>query len=256
MPIQMKNMHKEFPIEKSVTCKLIAGQTDAMGLMPLTSVTQQLIELATLHANDLSIGATDLSTQQLGWVLSRLSIEMKRYPGVNENYTLTTWIEGYNRHFSDRCFEMRNSDTGELLGQMRSVWTAIDVKKRTVADLTAFEPEQFPLGSRKIDIEKVERCGVLPETASRQTYTFKYCDIDFNRHVNTVRYLTLLLNHWSLEHFENNEIRRIDLCFHHECYYGEEAELRVFTSDNRSHCEILRDGTRAVGAVIRWSPRE
>ncbi len=245
-------MEKEFPAEWHHSYLLTAGESDASGLMPLTLVTERVIEVATEHANALSIGYADLSKKNIGWVLSRLAIEMKRYPHINEHYSLSSWIESYNKHFSERNFVMTSDDTGEILGYMRSVWAAIDMESRTVADLSDFEKDGFPLSDRECPIARISRQPKLPDEATEEKYTFKYCDLDFNRHVNTVRYLALILNHWSLGHFDRNMVERLDLCFHHECFFGEEVALRVFSSANRSLCEISRDGVRAVGAEIRW----
>lgn len=85
---------------------LTAGECNAQGIMPVTLFGARVIEVATFHANELGVGYDRLIADGLAWVLSRLSIEMYRSPKVNERYTLRTWIEGFNRHFSERDFEM------------------------------------------------------------------------------------------------------------------------------------------------------
>ena len=83
---------------------LTAGEAGAQSSMPLTLLVQRVIEVATEHANALGIGYATLSVHGIAWVLSKISIEMQRYPDINEDYCLTTWIESYNRRFCDRCF--------------------------------------------------------------------------------------------------------------------------------------------------------
>lgn len=248
-------MLQEYPREWRHSYFLTAGESDAEGLMPLTLITERVIETATEHANALGIGYTALLEHNVAWVLSRLSIEMRRYPRINERYTFTTWIEGYNRHFSERNFVLTSDDTGEVLGYMRSVWAAIDISKRTVADLSVFDLEQFPVCDRLCDMERPSRILPPGPDAAVEEYTFRYCDLDLNRHVNTVRYLTLFLNFWTLDFFDRNMIARIDLSFIRECRFGDKVELRVEDTDNMSRCEIVREGTRAVSALIRWIPR-
>ena len=82
-----------------------------------------------MHANLLDVGYARLVEDGLTWVLSRLSIEMYRYPGINESYSLSTWIEGFNRHFSERNFEL-TAESGEVLGHCRSVWVPINIRRR------------------------------------------------------------------------------------------------------------------------------
>ncbi len=187
------------PTEYTHKYTLTAGESNACGRMPLTLVTERIIEVATEHANALGIGYAALITRNIGWVLSRLSIEMTRYPIINEEYSFTTWIESYNRHFSERNFAIHDG-SGAIIGYARTVWVAMDFASRTVADLTAFEREAFPTADLPCPIPKAPRISPLPPEAENESYTFRYCDIDFNRHVNTVRYLELILNHWPLEH--------------------------------------------------------
>lgn len=241
-------------VEFSHCYYLTAGEAGAQSAMPLTLLVQRVIEVATEHANALGIGYDTLSCHGIAWVLSRISIAMKRYPRINETYCLTTWIESYNRRFCDRCFVVADGDGNEI-GHIRTMWTAIDVRRRCVADLTAFEKEAFPVSARECPVDRTPHMAPVSDAASVQDYTFRYCDIDFNRHVNSVRYLALVLNHWTMDHFDNNTIRRIDIAYCRECYFGETVQLKVFTHEHISDCEITRDGARAVSLRIHWAPR-
>ena len=234
---------------------LTAGESSAEGRMPITLVTERVIEVATEHANALGIGYDTLIKRNIGWVLSRLSLEMLRYPAINEEYKLTTWIETYNRRFSERNFVMTDRD-GEVLGYMRTVWVPMDFASRTVADIAAFEKSSFPTADLPCPIAKTPRIPALPDDAATENYTFRYRDLDFNRHVNTVRYLDLILNHWSLEHFDEMYPSRFDIMFHHECHFGENVKLRVSPGPDTCPgdlCEIIgENGARALTARILW----
>ena len=232
---------------------LSAGESNATGRMPITLVTERIIEVATEHANLLGIGYDTLITKNLGWVLSRLCIEMSHYPVINEHYTVTTWIETYNRHFSERNFVFTDCK-GQVIGYARTVWVPMNFETRTVADISAFEREAFPIADSPCPIEKVARIAPVSAAAETEEYTFKYCDIDFNRHVNTVRYLDLILNHWPLDRYDKMMVRRLDLLFHQECHFGETIKLLVSAENNSANdCELSRDGNRVVAARLTWS---
>lgn len=239
--------------QHSRTFLLTAGETDAEGRMPLTLVTERIIEIASEHANLLGIGYATLISHNVGWVLSRVSIEMTAYPEINSYYTLTTWIESYNRRFSERNFVMTDAE-GNILGYMRTVWVAMDFDKRTGVDLAAMFDKPFPTADLPCPISRAPRIAPLPPEAEVEKYTFKYCDLDFNRHVNTVRYLDMILNHWPLEHYDACVPERFDIMFHHECHYGESVDLRVVENpeSQTSFCEIVRDDVRCIVAAIKW----
>ncbi len=245
-------MKANYPTELSRSYVLTAGESDAEGLMPLTLVTERVIETATEHANSIGVGYSALIRKNMGWVLSRLSIEMYRYPEINEAYTLTTWIEAYNRRFSQRNFRMTATD-GTVLGYMRTIWVAIDFSTRTMADLESFEKSSFPIGDIECPIAPAERLTPIGGHATEERYTFRYCDIDFNRHVNTVRYLALILNHWPLEYYDTHTVRRLDMMFRHESRFGDEVLLRVDESNpEKMPCEIVRGNERLLEAQIEW----
>ncbi len=245
------------PSQISRTYTFLAGESNAEGKMPVTLLASRIIEIASVHANALGIGYAALIEKNVGWVLSRLSIEMRRYPAINEQYTVSTWIESYTRRFSERNFKICAADSGEVLGYARSVWVPMNFATRSLADLSVFDNSQIePLGDL-CEMDKVRRIE-MPAVAEEEPYTFRYCDIDFNRHVNTVRYIDVLLNHWQLEHYDRHSIRRIDVFFHHESHFGQTATLR-FAPDaactDRTLCEIVLPGDiRAISAAITWHP--
>lgn len=243
----------------SQTWFLTAGETDAQGQMPITLMAARAIEIATNHANTLGIGYTNLAEHHLGWVLARITIDVVRYPRINETYSMQTWIEGYNRFLCDRCFEMTDTD-GRPVAYIRSVWAAIDMRTRSLANLTELESTRFPICPRVCGVAKSPKPAAAKDAdCATADYVFKYCDIDFNRHVNTIRYLQLVLNLYPMDTFDTNDIRTLDAQFDHECYFGESVTLSTGPErrDSESRLtEILRsDGTRAVGVKLRFSPR-
>lgn len=238
--------------EHSRSYFLSAGESNAEGLMPLTLMVERLIEISTEHANSLGIGYAELIKKNIGWVLSRVSLEMYRYPRINETYVLTTWIESYNRFFSERDIAV-TAPGGELLGYARTVWVAMDFEKRALANLTQLDRRCFPVADLPCPIDRTPTLAPAGEGATAVPYTFKYCDLDFNRHVNTVRYIELLLNQKSLEHYDAFVAGRFDIHFHHECRYGQTVELRVESADGSDTFDIVTpDGKHAIVARIKW----
>lgn len=232
---------------------LTAGESNAEGQMPLTLLVERIIEVATEHANNLNIGYATLIKQNIGWVLSRLSLEMNSLPGINDSYTFTTWIESYNRHFSERNFAITGHD-GKVYGYARTIWVAMDFTTRTVADLSSLERESFPTADIACPIAKTPRIPAIPDDSLCFQYTFKYCDLDFNRHVNTVRYIELLMNRWPLSHYDKVFSHRFDIVFHRECHFDETVTVKYHDApDDSSDCMIINaEGTTAISARFKW----
>lgn len=202
---------------------LTPSESDAQQKLPLTLLVSQVIELATAHANHLGIGFLSLDHLNMGWVLSRVTVEMRRWPHVGETYKIATWVETFNRHFSERCFSVEQTD-GESIGYVRTVWVVIDLKTHASVGTGHLDFSQDLVSDRECPIlRQVRHRPFEPQAMTK--YTFRYMDLDFYRHVNTVRYVSLLLNQFSLDCYDNNTLTRFEIAFMHEAHFGETATI-------------------------------
>lgn len=232
---------------------LSAGECNAQSVMPLPLLVQRIIEVATLHANSLGIGYSRLCGFNMAWVLSRASIEMTRYPGINENYSLTTWIESANRHFSERNVEIADGD-GVVIGYARTLWVAIDVANRRGADMSPLLPG-LPLSDRECPIARQPKLRAVTDSDSVRNHRFSYCDIDFNRHVNSTRYVETILNNWSVDFFDSNVVKRFDIAYLSEIHYNDEVTVATKADGNCCEVEFVNGGVPCTRARILFEPR-
>lgn len=215
--------------------QLSAGEANAEGEMSIPVLFNKIIEIATTHANALGIGNPAMAHLRMGWVLSRVTFEASAYPKVNEKFSISTWVESWNRHFSVRNFRL-DSAGGEALIYVRSVWMVLNMETRENAGLAHLSLPDSSVSGRIVPIEPQKKHRtILPEAAGdgksliaceeESYHTFKYCDLDFYRHVNTVRYVVLILNQFSLEEMDNNIVGRFEISFLKEGKYGKEMRI-------------------------------
>lgn len=239
----------------SKTYYLAAGECNPQGEMPLTLLMTRIIEVATFHANSWGAGYARLIQDNQVWVLSRVTIELEAYPKINENYTLTTWIEDYNRHFSQRNMRLDDAQ-GNPLGYVRTIWMVIDMSTRASVDISQLGYISDNVSELPCPIEPMSR--LRPTQEGRVVnYTFGYMDCDFNRHVNTVRYLSHLMNLFDMERYDKCFIHRMEISFIKETRYGETARFVIDEIDPMdSHMSITdTDGNDHVRARFLWQPR-
>lgn len=208
---------------------LTADRCTPQNEMPLQSLVRELIEMATLHANNLGVGYDRMHELGLAWVLSRISVEMERWPQVNTSYAIETWVQNHNRCFSERDFRITDAD-GCTLGYARSIWMAIDEKTRAGGDLSQLTPLVEVANPIEIPMSPMARLSTTLSSESHvDEYDFTYTDCDNNRHVTTARYVELMLNCKSMEYYDRNRVARFDIAFHHENRYGETVAIRHIT---------------------------
>lgn len=221
-----------------------ANEANPEGELGVHILVSNLIEVATRAALELGIGNPTMAHLHAGWVLSRLTVEMTSYPKVNTRYSVLTWVESWNRHFSVRDFEIMD-ENGTTVGYARSVWMVLNTETHENFGLShlifpdgAISERPCPISSQKKhveicrhDISDAPATALIANTEERE-YTFRYNDIDFYRHVNTVRYVSLLLNSYTLEEFDRSFLQRLELSFLHEGNFGETVEIRRFNHNN------------------------
>lgn len=233
-----------------------ANESNPEGELAVNVLVSNMIEIATAHANSLGIGNPAMASLGAGWVLSRIAIEMESYPKCNEEYMVATWVEDWNRHFSVRCFKVSAPD-GKVYGYARSVWMVLDMATHENFGTSHLMPPEGMIEATECPIApQAKHMEILPAdipdadlsrkavraTSPTQQYRFKYNDIDFYRHVNTVRYVTILLNQFTLPEFDNSFLKRIEISFLHEGQFGDTID-------------ILRHDSAADSLFSLYSPR-
>ncbi|MBR6490165.1 MAG: acyl-[Muribaculaceae bacterium] len=95
------------------------------------------------------------------------------------------------------------------------------------------------------------------EPTRTETHRFRYSDIDFNGHVNTVRYIEHLVNQFPMQHHANNMVKRLELAFVKETYYDSNAEITINDSNPFDvRLDINADGITRVRSRFIFSPRD
>lgn len=242
---------------KEFTCRyyLSAGECDPHGEMPLPLLVSRVIDVATRHANSWGVGYERLVRDNHAWVLSRVTVELDRYPRVNEDYELTTWIEDYNRHYSQRNMQVRLAD-GTVLGYVRTIWMVIDLTERKAVDMSQLVYIARNVNDRPCPIERQGHLRPVTAPTRSVAHTFGYVECDANRHVNTVRYMEMLLNCFTLEHYDSHRIARLEIAFANEARYGQEVTINIDESDNANTLmSVDSSSANHVRCRIVWSPR-
>ena len=98
----------------------------------------------------------------------------------------------------------------------------------------------------------------LQQVTCSQSHTFGYVECDLNRHVNTVRYLELLLNQFPLETYDALMVRRMEIAFTKETRYGETLTVNVDATEPHD-CVLSIDDSEGVshcrGRLV-FAPRQ
>ncbi len=234
------------PYQKVATTAFVCEpfHADFMGQLTLSVLGNHLLNCAGQHATQRGFGMARLNEEDHTWVLSRMAIEFEALPQQYESFEIDTWIESVYRLFTDRNFAIRNQQ-GHTIGYARTVWAMIGIQSRKPIDLLSMHDGHiaeyvYPEGI--CPIEKPSRIKVTAQTPTDH-FTARYADIDINGHVNSIRYIEHVMNLFSLDYLRQHPLRRFEIAYVTESYFGDTLDLYVDAKDNTYQVEVKKGNT-------------
>ena len=184
-----------------------------------SSIINYMLNVAGLDAHNKGFGVDVLQDKSVTWVLSRLAVDIELQPRQYDNVAIDTWVNDFNRLSSTRNFRMRLDD--KHLASGVSQWCMLNMETRQVVDMSLLKDVYTrAMVDQPSPITAPMRLRAT-EPQATMSRPVVYSDIDFNRHVNTLRYIDLIFDMLPLEAIEQNGGMRLDFNFLAEARYGD-----------------------------------
>jgi len=203
------------------------GSIDKSDRLTLDAVFQFFQEAAICHAENLGVGREDLARTGQAWILSRISVLVKRRPEYRENIKIRSWPRGWERLFAIRNYEIKDKNDTAVVSA-RSAWLIVDMEKRrplrpqAVMDNLPKNEGLDSLTTEENGAAALTERGDLQKVMERKAL---YTDIDYNGHVNNIRYVQWIEDTLDPQLLEKADKLRIDINYMNEIMLGETAEL-------------------------------
>ena len=235
-----------FIMEKSLfEYKIEPRHVDFTNRVSVSSLCDIVLHAAGEDAHRRGFGIDALANNNYGWVLSRMGIELERMPLEYETMSIRTWISDYNRLSSTRNFELADME-GNIYGCAVSQWCMIDYSTRMPVDMnTMAKAHEGNMVDCPSPCERPRRLGAVKSEPILE-HKVAYSDIDFNRHMNTMRYIDLIFDTMPIEVPEKLEAVRMDINFLREALYGDLLSLKGECSDTARTYEFANEAGDAL----------
>ena len=218
----------------------------------LVALGGNILNIAGIDAHTKGFGVDALNKDNFSWVLSRIAFEFDYRPEEYVKYEIATWISDYGRMLSTRNFELTDQ-TGVCFGRVVSQWCMLDLSKRTAVGLRAVaESHNDAIVECPSPAEKPRKVPA-PDAEPVLTHKVAYSDIDFNRHVNTMRYIEMMLDVLPIERFAEERPLRLDINFLKEARYGQTLSVALEERGSQTLVEIRSDaGAALCRGAFEW----
>lgn len=212
-------------MEKSVfKYSIDPKHVDFTGRISVSSMFDLILGAAGDDARSRGFGIDALAQNNYGWVLSRICFELDYLLMEYSEFTLYTWISDYNRLSSTRNFQLVDAD-GREFGRAVSQWCMIDYNTRMPADMnTMAKAHEGNMVDAPAPCERPRRLMAV-DSEPVAYHRVVYSDIDFNRHMNTMRYIDIIFDSMPIEVPEKMGAMRMDINFMREALYADELSL-------------------------------
>jgi acyl-ACP thioesterase len=206
------------------TLPLCFGDIDRSDRLTLSAIFDYFQEAAISHAEFLGVGREAMAQTGQGWILSRMSVLVERRPKFQETVTVRSWPRGWEKLFALRDYDIRDASDTHLV-RARSGWLIIDMEKRRplrpqgIMDTLPRNEGIDALPSGAAGLEAREN---LVKAGERKAL---YSDVDYNGHVNNVRYIQWIQDAVPPEQLEGAGKMRLDINYLNEVKPGETTEI-------------------------------
>ena len=203
------------------------GSIDKSDKLTLDAVFQLFQEAAISHADNLDVGRAEMARTGQVWILSRMTVLVDRRPDYLETVSVSSWPRGFEKLFAIRDYSIKDKD-GKAAVSARSAWLIVDLEKRrplrpqAVMDLL---PQNTGLDAVTQDagaISGLAERDCLQKVSERKAL---YTDLDYNGHVNNVRYINWIEDALDTEVLEKAGKMRFDINYLNEIRKDEAVDI-------------------------------
>ena len=209
------------------------GDIDRSDRLTMDGAFRFFQEAAICHAENLGVGLKDLARTGQAWIISRMSAMMNRRPKYCETVTVRSWPRGAEKLFALRDYDIRDKDNIAAVSAC-SCWLIVDIeKRRPVRPQPIMDglPKNEGLEALSWIPAGLEERGNLQKSSERKAL---YTDIDYNGHVNNVRYIQWIEDAIDPLLLEKAEKMRFDINYLNEVLGGEIVDIMYVSLKDES----------------------
>ena len=215
----------------------------------IDSLGNYILNTAGKDAQGKGFGVDTLAPQNLTWVLSKLVIEIDSRPEQFADFDLTTWVNENSRLVSTRNFELADM-SGNVFCRALSQWCMLDFDTRMPVDMnTLAKVHDGTIVDCPSPCERPRRLGAVKSEPIAE-HKVVYSDIDFNRHMNTMRYIDIIFDTLPIEVPEKLNAFRMDINFMKEARYGDKL---ILMAEERDGVRMFAYRNEAGDALCRFA---
>lgn len=205
--------------------KITFNDIDFRKKLKLSTIFNYFQEVGDIHSQHTGGAATVLQQEYgLTWVLTRIRVDIERYPIWNEEVILQTWLHKPKKYQIERDFIVKDL-RGNIIIKAISNWVVFDINERKMKSIDFFKTDFCEYIDEKAidcDFRKIKNVEDVDIVYKR---LIGCSDIDANKHLNNSKYIDFIMDCFSIEELERYCTKSIQVDYLNEALPGDTITL-------------------------------
>ena len=224
----------------SRTIPILPSVCDAEMKLSVPDLFAWFMDIATLHAEALGVGAKAMMDRGLFWLTVKTKVRILRRPRMLETVTLFTRPLVPERVKAIR--EYRLERDGELLAEGKTEWAVIDTGSGRLCPMAGIFPAGLELAAEAAYPAPFAR--IRPDFSEAEpigSYRVRATDIDLGGHMNNIAYLRAILGVLPGEALKALPQGEIEIVFRTPCFEGDALTVKRRETESGWELALLRE---------------
>lgn len=215
------------------------SEISMQGFADIAQIAEYFQDCSVFQSEVLGMGMDYLAEHHLAWLLASWQIDVKTYPEMGSEVSVSTWPYKFDAAFGYRNF-MLQDETGNRLAVANSQWILVDTESGHVVRITPEIAAHYPM-EEKADMTYAPRKIAFREEKEQQAaISVPKAFIDTNQHMNNAQYIRTALEYVP-EDFHIYQVRveyKKAAVLHEQLYpsvYRDAQTVKVLLGDEDGH---------------------
>lgn len=213
-----------------------------------------LEEIACMHSDTLGFGINDRGVTHKAWIIMDWKLKIIKRPQYDDNIIVKTWGKPFSkpRFYTYRDFEVFD-ESNNLLAIASSKWIYFDTEKNKISRIDLDMIEKYkPEAINVFDEEEIDKLSnTIISEKPNCTYTIRRADIDVNKHVHNLNYLSIAYETLPEDVYEQEELPNVRITYKHQIKLGETVKCYYSCIDGIHTVEIKSEDGKVLHSIIQ-----
>ena len=181
-----------------------------------------------------------MKAHNIAWIMVKYDMHYYKYPQVGQKVWVETEAIFFKQFIAHRRFTLLD-ESGGVLAEAMTQWMVINIKTQAmermenVPGLKIYEAD----GETEVSFRRLKK---VQQWQGEKTISVQYLDLDYNNHVNHVRYFAWVYEILPIEILDTMTIKRSQIIYKRQGYFGDQICIKwVNIEENTYRFDICRN---------------